>query len=440
MGHSLDVMVAMRSPEHVEQLNSKLSQVNGYSFETFTGGLSEATIRIGGDSKQDVVVVDLDLKEATELDRLAKLIEKCGPGTPIVATAHDASLDDVRKLMRIGVADYLPQPIECDDLLAALDTLAIRIRSIAVEAKDQGLVYSFLGACGGMGSTTLAIQTACNLLGRKKPKARVCLLDVDLQFGNAGLSLDISSKRSLLDILQSVDRFDAGILQGVVTEHACGIDVVPAPPEIVPLDFMSVDLAERLVEVVRAEYQFVVFDMPQAWTDWTATLLDKSDIIVLVTQMTVPAIRLARRQLDTLRQHGVPKDRVLVVANRFDKLRGGDVHVKQAEKALDHEIGQIIANEFKIVNSAQNQGIPITNIQRRSKVVKQIGELVQLSLQIINPSETYADPAESDRNRGSFFGQISGLLGSTLKSGNQTKPREEPKLVAADAQSEQERT
>ncbi len=440
MGHSLDVMVAMRSPKYADQLKSKLNNVNGYSFDTFTGGLSEAVARIAGDSRKDVVVVDLELKEATELDELAKLIERCGPGTPIVATAHDASLDDVRKLMRIGVADYLPQPIESDDLLSALDTLASRIRATAANTRGEGLVYSFLGACGGMGSTTLAIQAACNLLGRKKPTARVCLLDVDLQFGNVGLSLDISSKRSLLDILQSVDRFDPGILQGVITEHACGIDVVPAPPEIVPLEFMSPELAGRLVEVARAEYQYVVFDMPQAWTNWTAIILEKSDFVVLVTQMTVPAIRLARRQLDTLRQHGVPKDRVMVVANRFDKQRGGGVQVKQAEKALDHEIGQIVANEFKVVNSAQNQGVPIRNIQRNSKVAKQIAELVQSSLQIIDPSAAVEETAESGLMRGKVFGQIGGLMGSAFRSSNKAKPREEPHLAAADAESEQERT
>ena len=131
---------------------------------------------------------------------------------------------------------------------------------------------------------------------------------------------------------------------------------------------------------------------------------------------------------------------MIVVANRFDKHRGGGVQVKQAEKALDHKIGQIIANEFKVVNSAQNQGVPIKNIQRNSKVAKQIGELVQSSLQIINPSEAVEETAESGRIGGKVFGQIGGLMGSAFKSSNKAKPREEPHLAAADAESEQERT
>ena len=393
MGHSLSVMVAMRSPHMAAQLKSTLANVNGYRFETFSGGLQEAANRIAGESRIDVVVVDLALNDQAELSGLTHLIENCAAQTAVVATSTDANLDDVRNLMRIGVADYLPQPIASDDLIAALDTLASRIRSLKASSGEHGLVYSFIKSCGGMGSTTLAIQTACSLLGQRRPKADVLLCDLDLQFGNAALSLDINSKRGLLDILQAVDRFDAGFLQGVVTAHESGINVLPGPSEIVPLDFMKVDLAERLIELARAEYDYVVFDMPQAWTQWSALILEKSDVIVLVTQFTVPAIRLARRQIDTLRQHNIDKDRIFVVANRFNKSWAAGVHLKQAEKALGHSIGHFVANEYKTVSAAQNQGVPIKSIQRRCKVVKQIGGLVEASLQSVQQTETRSEPA-----------------------------------------------
>ena len=395
MGHSLSVMVAMRSPHIAAQLKTTLANVNGYRFETFSGGLQEATSRLASIAKTDVVVIDLALNDPAELSGLTRLIEKCTARTAIVATSTDAGMDDIRNLMRIGVADYLPQPITGDDLTAALDTLASRIRSLKASSGEQGLVYSFLKSCGGMGSTTLAIQTACSLLGQRKPKADVLLCDLDLQFGNAALSLDINSKRGLLDILQSVDRFDAGFLQGVVTAHESGINVMPAPAEIVPLDFMNVDLAERLVELARSEYEYVVFDMPQAWTQWSASILEKSDVIVLVTQLTVPAIRLARRQIDTLRQQGIDKDRIFVVANRFSKSWGTGVHIKQAEKALGHSIDHFVANDYKTVNAAQNQGVPIKSIQRRCKVVKQIGGLVEASLQSVQKTESRAEPTQA---------------------------------------------
>jgi pilus assembly protein CpaE len=120
--------------------------------------------------------------------------------------------------------------------------------------------------------------------------------------------------------------------------------------------------------------------------------LQKSDLILMVTQLTVPHVRQARRQLDHLSSHGLGDVPVKVVVNRFEKGWGKGVTAKEAAKALNRGIDYFVMSDFKLVSESINQGVPMSKIARRSKVEKSIGDLVDGTMRELSGGENRSEP------------------------------------------------
>jgi pilus assembly protein CpaE len=222
------------------------------------------------------------------------------------------------------------------------------------------------------------VQTAHSLSNKRVDgkKSKVCILDFDLQFGNAALYLDIDTHLNVFNIIDAPDRLDSSFLKGLMAHHESGLDLLAGPNFVVPLDAMTPDLAVRVIDTAAVEYDYVIVDIPQAWTHWSHAVLSHSDLVVLVTQLTVPALRQGRRLLDTLRQEGLEGLPKMVVVNRFERsIFNRDIRVKEAEKALGAVFDAYIDNDYKTISDALNQGLPLTQISGGNKLQKQIDAL-----------------------------------------------------------------
>jgi pilus assembly protein CpaE len=239
-----------------------------------------------------------------------------------------------------------------------------------------GKIVSFLRASGGVGSTTVAIHTALSLLGEKDSKRSVCLVDLDFQGGCAGLYLDIESPVTILDCLTTPDRIDQSLVNSAVSRHESGIDLITYPMAHVPIEEVSTYALETVLHVLRSSYDVVLVELPQVWTTWTASVLQASNAIVLVTQITVASIHRTRKLLEGLDLLGFDDTPTLLVANRFEKRRfASGITFKEAETSLRRSIDICVPSDFKLVAEAINSGVPIPDIKKRSKLMKSIGKL-----------------------------------------------------------------
>src|SRR6185503_14654888 len=151
---------------------------------------------------QDVLIVDVDLSNRNDMAGLERIL--AGDARPtVLVTAPSASVEAMRQLIRLGVADYLPQPIAHEDVLSVIRAVRARARPGGERPQHECQVFSFVRRSGGMGATSLAIQAAYELARSPKgqPKRRVCLVDLDFQGGAAWLHLDAEP---LLDIAEIV--------------------------------------------------------------------------------------------------------------------------------------------------------------------------------------------------------------------------------------------
>ncbi|WP_193370760.1 AAA family ATPase [Pelagibius marinus] len=375
MGENLNVVGMLRTPQLRSALAEVCTDMNGTKFDLRIAPLelSAADASLPG---SDLIIVEIDTRSADDVERLRTLVEQLSPGTPVVATAAEATLDDVRKLMRLGLVDVLPQPVQRDDVLAALEH-ASRVRKAARRPQAaKGRLVSVLKGGGGVGATTVAVQAGCCLAQTLQKRGQeVCILDFDVQGGTVALYLDLKDRTGLADLVSAQDRLDGELLRGAMTRHPSGLNVVAAPPDVMPLDTFSADFVRRLLDIVRQEFAVVIVDLPPTWCLWSFDILRQSDDVLLVTQMTVPGVRQARRQLDTLGAEGLDELPVRVVLNRYEKRWGEAVGLKEVEKALEHKIDFTVANDYRTVSEALNQGLSIADVRRRSKAFKNISKI-----------------------------------------------------------------
>ena len=328
----------------------------------------------------DVLVLEIDANDTRDLDAVERISHRHFSGVPILVTATEAALPVVRRLMRLGVADYLPQPISLGDLESALD-FAAQARRDSPMPPTRGKVLAFLKAGGGVGATTLATQAAVSLAGRRKPsQGSVCLLDLDIQFGAAALHLDLDDRIGLADLLDDPQRLDGELLRSVMAQHRSGLDVLAAPRDVVGLDAVSPELLDACLDLARAEYETVLLDLPSPWTPWTYRAVQNCDLAILVTQLGVVSIRQARRQLDAMAANGLGEVAVRVAVNRFETGWRRHVGVKEAERALDRPIDYLIANDYRTVSEAIDRGTSLTEVRRRSKAAQGIRRMIDAAL------------------------------------------------------------
>ena len=387
----LRLLAIVRSQEVKNALASAVSGMDGVEMDVRMGELKEIGAQPVHVQRPDIVVLDVDANDQQEMWLLSRIVhERAGIG-PVLATASQVTAEGVRRLVRQGIDDFIPQPATQRDVLDAFEVASRKLRQIRTSGRKFGRVITFLKASGGMGTTTLAMHYAYNLLrpGRKQ-RATVCVIDLDLHFGAAALYFDLESKPEILEIVRSPERLDGAFLRTASVVHASGLHVLTAPSTAMPLEALTGETVEKLLQAAREEYEYVVVDLPPALTSWLDTVLSLSDQIFLVTQLSVPAVRQSRRLLELLSDEGLYNLPLAVVLNRYRRRWRDRVRLRQCEKALGRRFDYRIGSDYDLVVDALNQGKPIYQIRRWSRVGRQIRALTQSSLKTLAEHEPAA--------------------------------------------------
>lgn len=306
------------------------------------------------------------------------------PKLPIIAAVRDAEIAVVRALLKSGIDDVIGLPLTLEDLTAVLTDAKEQIARVEAQQVKAGHLISVIKSVGGVGATTLATQAASMeaRLGRQAGE-QVCLFDLDLQFGNATTFLGASSHLTLTDLLEAGNRVDADLLRSVMIDTPTGLHVVAAPDDILPIEAVNPDQIYRIIGLATREFDTTWLDLPGNWTNWSLSLVARSQVVLLVVELTIPSLRQARRQLALLKAQGIAGQHVQVVANRIEKKLFRSIGLEEAQEALGHPIAFSIANDFPLVNAALDQGVLIDDLKAKSKVSKDLRAIVDGCKQLL---------------------------------------------------------
>lgn len=385
-----NLVAVMRTEESASLLQQAVNGLEDTQVEIIVSPIENLEQNPRAMNGHDILLIDVAPSNADETDHLKRFIASHHHSRPVIVTSPEVSRDAVQRILETGATEILAQPIRQIDLVIAMDQAATRHASMAqtAEAPSQprGKVISFLKGGGGAGSTTLALQLGGLMASDKSAPCKVCLIDLDVQWGAVGLYLDIQKEASLSDLLTAPDRLDEALLMGVMLHHNSGLHILRGPDVLLPLEAVTTDFVTNLLNLAVEIFDYVLIDLPQAWTEWSFATLRRSDLVILVTQLNVGSIRQADRQIDALQTHELGDIPFKLVLNRHaggGKFSDYAAEVADAEEALGHKFEFHIPNAYDLAQTAINRGLMITDVRRRSKLEKTInamGEDIRKSL------------------------------------------------------------
>lgn len=320
-------------------------------------------------------VVQVDPDTPSSVKRFQKLAQVVS--TPLIAAAYDPPLALVRSLVRCGAHDVVPLPLNIEDLETSLAPVADDIvnKRNVVDARCAKLV-SVIKSVGGVGATALASQLALRFAHNEVGCGReACLIDLDVQFGDIAFQLGLRPKLSLHDLLEAGNRLDGSLLRATTTDHASGLKVIASPPEMMPLEGVSNEHLMAIVDLATREFGTVFVDLPTNWTNWSLSMVARSDLVLLVTELTVAGLNRAKRQLALLDSQDLGGLDVRVVVNRFDKAQTRTIRPADVREALGRDIAYTVTNDFALMRAAIDRGVPISDIKRKSAIGKDLDVL-----------------------------------------------------------------
>jgi pilus assembly protein CpaE len=202
-----------------------------------------------------------------------------------------------------------------------------------------------------------------------------CLIDLDLQFGDAAFQLGLRPNLSVSDLLEAGARLDGALVRATASQHSSGLNVIASPAEMMPLEGISSDQILQIVDTAAREFGTVFLEVPTNWTNWSLSLLARSDLVLLVVDLTIPSLHRARRQLELMASQGLQDLEVRIVANRFEKSQLKTIRPSDVRDALGRDIAYTVANEPGVMRVAADRGVPIAEVKRRSAVGKDLDAL-----------------------------------------------------------------
>ena len=364
------------SQPYIDGLVAGLSQQEQAELSLLALGLDE---RIPGAVLQraSCIIVEVDPASPASLDRL-ETIRAEAPRLPRIAAIANASVALVRTLIKQGVADVVSLPFDADELLqASISAAEDENRPVRVVGKTAPVI-AVVRAVGGTGATTIATHLA-NELGESAGAERgACLVDLDIQYGAASGMIGLSPRRNLHDLLVAGERMDGSFLRAVAIEHSPHLSVISAPDEIVPLETIETDYLLKVIDIAKAEYDYVVLDMPSNWTSWNLSTVLAADEILMVVELNVASLRQAKRRIDLFRSFGVDPRKISIVVNRVEKKLFRTIGLDDVAKTLRQDVLVGITRETDLLTTAQDQGVFARQVQRKSKFGADIAHLASL--------------------------------------------------------------
>jgi pilus assembly protein CpaE len=318
----------------------------------------------------DILVVGIMGDGTRELEALA---DYPGPRVPVIVIGEALAPQAMRLAMRAGARDFLDLPLTAEALDGALRQLEPELD--ATDEPQRAHTIALVGAKGGVGTTTLAVNVAHRL--QVVSKFTTVLVDLDLRYGPLYHYLDLHPRRGLLDALDAGDELDGIALDAYLTTHDSGIQVLPVlPASGTEQGGLPVDRFISLVNLIQKHCERLVFDLPSHLEELAHSAVERADVVVVVVQQSLPCLRNAVLLLDRLeRQHAVAADRIIVAVNRFHKAAA--VTLDDIESALGPREFIRIPDQDRMVAESIEMGLPLGEHAPNAAVTRAIGLLEQ---------------------------------------------------------------
>lgn len=343
-----------------------------------TPGGSLALDRIENTSP-DIIIMTLGAGD-TDVLSLAERIVLHRPRTFVILVAEHLDVDMMQNAIKIGCHNIIELPTSpkefADYIKSVYNNENIRLKSL--NEKENLLwsstVISVFGAKGGLGKTTIAANLAVKLAEKRK---KVALIDLDLQFGDIHIFMDIEPKDTITELFQEVVTPNIDSVRSYMTVHSSGVHVLCAPKSPEYAELISAEKVLSLLSLLRTYYDYVIIDTAPSFSEVNMVAIESSSLIFFVTGLDISILKnskLSVSLLESLQQ----TDKVRVIVNRA--VDTNSISVNDVQKIIGYPIWAKIPSDYKVAVNALNRGIPFVSGAPNSKLSQSITDLVNILL------------------------------------------------------------
>lgn len=355
---------------------------------------SDAEMRLNGATESTqyaIFAVSSDVQQS--IDGTAELIKHANRvGITVMLVAGDISSRSLHKLMREGVAEFMPYPDSDGAFQEAVDRLRYERTTRAnggtaskSGAPDrQGKVITAYGAAGGVGASTFIVNLAWEVAAAVRKEGRkVALLDFNFQYGSIATYLDVPRREAVYELVSEAASLDqTGLIQALST-YEDKLHVLTAPRDALPLDIVSPGDVNAIVNLAREAFDYVFIDMPQSLMNWSEQVYTASDEFFALMEVDMRSAQNMFRFLRTLKAEDMPLDKIKFVLNRAPGGMdlSGKARVKRVSESLGLEYAVMLPDGGKQVMNACDQGVPLSESAKSNPLRKEIVRVAQTILE-----------------------------------------------------------
>ena len=362
---SLSVRLAIKTPEVRESLTRIVNGLDGFSLQD-----ERNAVRV------DVLVLEIGSNPKAEFETIKGLLQENVVGSLFLTSAKTTS-DILLPALRAGAKEFFPQPINPDEVMDAF--LKVKCAPLpGIKGEEQarlGKIISVLGAKGGVGTTTFAVNLATSIQALDRNK-RVALIDMNRLVGEVPLFLDLKTDANWEEIGRNFNRLDAAYLQSAMVKHSSGIYVMPAPSRFDTETHLPDGFLFQLVTSMRQFFEYIIIDSGMIFDDTLFKIFAESKTIYLISILSLPCIINVRKLQESLRSSACIFDgNFKIIANRFEKK--AQISLAEANKIIGTEISSTIPNDYFLAMTAINNGKVIAEISPNSDIAKVYNKLAE---------------------------------------------------------------
>lgn len=314
------------------------------------------------------------------------------PEVAVIIIEENFAEDTIHKALFAGAKDVLVYPFTPTKLVDTiyrshelLKKKSVIHRENALKVKKQsslGKVITIFSTKGGVGKTFIATNLAIAL--KKETGKRTVLVDLDLDFGNAALALNIMPKFTLSDVVDDIKNIDQDLIESYLLLHESGINILPANAKPQITEFINAEHIQVILRALQKIFDYIIIDMPARFYEPVNPAFVIADNLFIVTTPEVTSIRNIKSALNTLKDLNYPKSKIRIILNRADSR--GLIKAKDVETTLNQDIYGSINFDYKTAITSLNEGIPVVEKNIKNGMGK---EFMNLAKKIIQDWETF---------------------------------------------------
>lgn len=325
------------------------------------------------ENRTDIIIVDISKNPDSAFEIINK-ITQINKKAKIIVTSYNADTDLVIKAMRSGAREFLTKPIKELEFKTAIEKMRdLSLGTISDNNKCK--IISTFSNKGGIGKTAIAVNVALELANLTKEK--VALIDLNLQLGDVTTFLDLNPNFDISYVANNLNRVDEAFLLTTLEQYKdTSLYVLADPPYLEQAEDISSEQITRLFDVLKQTFSYIVVDTGSNFDNKTITVLDNSDLILLVTIVNLPAIRNCQRCLDLFERLGYEKEKTKIILNRY--MENEEIKTEDVEDVLDRKVYWKIPNNYFTIMSAINKGIPVGVVNPDSNIAKNYKDLAAM--------------------------------------------------------------